>query len=54
MFCYENEMVFPNYVSDQKFENSALKMLAHLCFIKQKIKNDFVEVVYNALVVKVC
>ena len=22
MFCYENEMVFPNYVSDKKFEAS--------------------------------
>ena len=31
-----------------------LKILTHLCFIKQKIKikNGFVEVVYNALVVK--
>ena len=33
---------------------STLKILTYLCFIKQKIKikNDFVEVVYNALVVK--
>ena len=30
------------------------KILTHLCFIKQKIKikNGFVKVVYNALVVK--
>ena len=33
-----------------------LKILADLCFTKQKIKveNDFVEVVYNVLVVKMC
>ena len=71
MFCYENEMVFPIYVSDKKFKDSidlsllindinhimcTSKILTHLCFIKQKIKikNGFVEVVYNALVVKVC
>ena len=32
-----------------------LKILTHLCFIKQKIKikNGFVKVVYSALVVKV-
>ena len=22
MYCYENKLTFPNYVSDQKFENS--------------------------------
>ena len=34
---------------------STLKVLTHLCFIKQKIKikNGFVEVAYNALVVKI-
>ena len=34
---------------------STLKILTHLCFIKQKmkIKNGFVEIVYNALVVKI-
>ena len=69
VFCYENEMVFPIYVSDKKFDGSmglllliddnkshyvSLKILTHLCFIKQKIKikNGFVEVVYNALVIK--
>ena len=33
---------------------STLKILTHLCFIKQKIKikNGFVEVAYNVLVVK--
>ena len=53
MFGYENELVFPIYVSDQKFENSMdlsllindnkshyvyIKDLTHLCFMKQKIK----------------
>ena len=64
VFGYENELVFPIYVFDQKFENSMNLLLlinddkSHyvyiLCFIKQKIKikNGFVEVVYNALVVK--
>ena len=35
---------------------STLKVLTHLCFMKQKIKlkNGFVKVVYNALVLKVC
>ena len=35
---------------------STLKILTHLCFIKQKIKmkNGFVKVVYSVLVVKVC
>ena len=34
---------------------STLKILTHLCFIKQKIKtkNGFAEVVYNALVVEI-
>ena len=65
VFGYENELVFPIYVFDQKFENSVDLLLlinddkSHyvyiLCFIKQKIKikNGFVEVVYNALVVKI-
>ena len=32
------------------------KILTHLCFIKQKIKikNDFVKVIYNVLVVRMC
>ena len=68
VFSYENELVFPIYISDQKFENSMdLSLLINddkshyvyiknfnTCFIKRKIKikNGFVEVVYNALVVK--
>ena len=40
MFCYENEMVFPIYVSDQKFENSMDLLLlinddkSHYVYIK--------------------
>ena len=70
MFCYENEMVFPIYVSEQKFENSMDLVLlidddkCHYVYIKdfntfmfhktkkQKIKNGFAKVAYNALVVK--
>ena len=71
VFRSENELVFPIYVSDKKFQNSmdlllltkddkhimcTLKILTHLCFTKQKIKikNSFVKVVYNALLVKRC
>ena len=67
MFCYENELVFPIYVSDQKFENSMDLLLlinddkSHYVYIKDfdrfmfhKTKNGFVEVVYSVLVVKVC
>ena len=53
VFCYENRLVFPIYISDQKFENSIdlllvidenkshyvyIKVLTNLCFTKQKIK----------------
>ena len=67
---YENGLVFPIYVLDQKFKDSidllllidddnimcTSKILTDLCFTKQKIKikNGFVEVVYSILVVKVC
>ena len=40
MFCYENELVFPIYVSDQKFENSMDLLLlinddkSHYIYIK--------------------
>ena len=65
---YENELVFPIYVSDEKFEDLLLlidddksimctsKILTDLCFTKQKLKtkNGFVEVVYSVLVGKVC
>ena len=62
VFGYENMLVFPIYVSDQKFEDSmdllicCSKILTDLCFTKQKIKtkNGFVEVVYSVLVVKMC
>ena len=65
---YENGLVFPIYVSDEKFEDllllidddksimCTLKILTDLCFTKQKLKtkNGFVEVVYSVLVGKVC
>ena len=40
MFCYENEMVFPIYVSDEKFEDSMDLLLlinddkSHYVYIK--------------------
>ena len=71
VFGYENELVYPVFISKQKFKDSLnlllliedsncimsiLKILTHSCFMKQKIKikNDFVKVVYNTLVVKMC
>ena len=52
VFGYEDELVFPIYVPDQKFEDSidllllidddhiicTSKILTDLCFVKQKIK----------------
>ena len=67
MFGYGNVLVFPIYVSDQKFENSIdllllidndkshyvyIKILNTIMFHKIKNKNSFVKVVYNALVLK--
>ena len=68
MFGYENELVYPIFISKQKFEDSMDLLLLYeddkshyvytkdfnTCFIKQKIKikNSFVKVVYNALVMK--
>ena len=69
MFGYGNVLVFPIYVSDQKFENSIDLLLlidndkSHYVYIKilntimfhktkNKNKNSFVKVVYNALVLK--
>ena len=65
MFGYENELIFPIYVSDQKFEDSMNLFLlidddkSHYVYIKDfnrfmfhKTKNGFVEVVYSVLVVK--
>ena len=64
---YENELLFPIYASDQKFEDSmdllllidddkhimCSKIFTDLFFIKQKIKtqNTFAKVVYSVLVV---
>ena len=69
VFGYENELVFPVYISDQTFKSSidllllmminditrTLKILTHLYFIKQKIKikSRSVKVVYSVLVVKI-
>ena len=70
VFGYEDELVFLIFISEQKFEDSmnllliieddkhimcTSNILAHLCFIKQKIKikNGFVKVVYNVLVIKI-
>ena len=67
MFCYENKVTFPIYVSDQNFENS-MDLLpvtdgnkSHYVYIKDfdrfmfyKTKNGFVKVVYSVLVTKVC
>ena len=71
VFGYENELVYPIFISKEKFEDSMDLLLkieddkSHyvyikdfntfmLCFIKQKIKikNGFLKVVYNALVMK--
>ena len=53
MFGYENRLIFPIYISDQKFKDSSdllllidndkshyeyIRDLTDLCFIKQKIK----------------
>ena len=58
MFCYENEMDFPVYISDQKFEDSIDLLLlinddkSYYVYIKDFNTFMFVEVVYNAVVVK--
>ena len=67
MFCYEDKMVFPIYVSDKRFKESIDLLLlidddkSRYVYIKDfdrfmfhKTKNGFVEVVYSVLVVKVC
>ena len=71
VFGYEDELVFPIYISDQKFEDSIDLLLlidddkSHYVYIKDfsrfmfhktkiKIRNGFVEVLYNVLVVKIC
>ena len=69
VFGYENQLVFPIYLSDQTFKSSIHLLLliddykSHYVYIKDfntfmfhkaknKNKNGFVKVVYNALVVK--
>ena len=67
VFRYGNELVFPVYVSDKKFENSIDLLLliddekSHYVYIKDfnrfmfhKIKNGFEKVVYSVLVAKLC
>ena len=67
VFRYGNELVFPVYVSDKKFEDSIDLLLliddekSHYVYIKDfnrfmfhKIKNGFEKVVYSVLVAKLC
>ena len=70
MFGYEDELVFPIYVSDQKFEDSMGLLLliddnkSHVYIkgfngfmfhkTKNKSKNGSVKDVYSILVVKMC
>ena len=69
VFCYENNLAYPVYLSGQKFEN-CMELLgitdeneSHYVYIKDfnrfmcnkikiRIKNIFVNVVCNVLVVK--
>ena len=67
VFCYENRLAYPVYLSDQEFEivwihywlmmkishiMSTSKTLTDLCAIKQSVKiNTFVDIVDNVLVV---
>ena len=65
VFGYENKLVFPIYISDQKLDSMDSLLLidndkSHYVYIKDfdrfmfhKTKNGFVEVVYSVLVVKV-
>ena len=65
MFGYENELVFPTYLSDQKFKDSMDLLLfidddnSHYGYIKDihqfmfyKTKNTFAKVAYSVLAVK--
>ena len=68
VFCYENNLVFPIYISNKTFENSTNLLLVtdgdkshyvyikDLCFTKQRVKtkNTFAKVVHSVLVVKIC
>ena len=65
VFCYENGLTYPVYVSDQKFHNAMDLLLisngynSHYVYIKgfntfmgNKTKNIFANVVYSVLLVK--
>ena len=65
VFCYEDKVVYPIYLSDQSFNDTLdllliskhyvyIKDFNRLMFTKTKCenKNTFVKVVYNVLVVK--
>ena len=70
VYCYENKLTFPVYISDQKFENLIDLLLvtdeskSHLVYIKyfdrfifNKTKNKkktFTKVAYSVLVIKMC
>ena len=69
VFGYEDKLVFPIYVSDQKFEDSMdllllinddkshyvyIKDFNRFMFSKTRKKNGSVNVVYSVLVVKMC
>ena len=70
VFGYENKLVFPISISNQKFEDSLDLLLlidndkSHYVYIKnfnrfmfgktKKTKNGFVEVVCSVLVAKMC
>ena len=70
VFGHESKLVFPIYVSDQKFEDSTDLLLlidddkSHYVYIKdfnrfmfhktKNTKNGFVKVVYSVLIVKMC
>ena len=67
MFCYDNNLLYPVYISNENFESCMdllimsilflfhyvyIKILADLCAIRQKIKNIFASIICNVLVVK--
>ena len=69
MFGYENKLVFPIYISSQRFKDSIdfllltdngkshyvyIKDFNRFMFHKTKNKNRFVKVVCRALVAKMC
>ena len=39
MYCYENKLTFPSYVSDQKFENSI-----NLLLVTDEKKSHYVHI----------